>query len=291
MFRMFEKHALLANYLSYFWRGHNGLPSFALHKGTISDRMTHQPLSSELKRIAELVQKHENSTWSALDRDHVLAEIRTVYARLLEVPLGMAPRSEQPLNAAAPVPVATVEPEAEPATLSLVQPEVSPVAQPIAPTATPRAPEGGVVPAAEATPVSQQVAKPKVEEQPIVQPKPEPKVEARPVAQSTTTAVKADVQPAPILADKLQKPIADLRTGIPLNEKFGLIKTLFDNNSTEYQDAILHLGRCANRAELFYHFDEIARQRQWNLEDSLYLQLREYIERRAVYLDLTTAAS
>lgn len=257
--------------------------------------MTHQSLSTELKRIADLVEKHENLGWAALDRDHALAQMRHVYARLLEIELTETVSVELPQPKAvplAPQPAPAAQPEVKPALTEVPLPENTVI--PEAKEAFEVSPRPNAVEAPKVETAPEPGHQPKVEQQPEPPVVAEVKVVPPPTAQRVPNVAapiaKAEPQPSPILADKLQKPISDLRTGIPLNEKFGLIKNLFDNNSTEYQDAILHLGRCANRAELLYHFDEISRQRKWNIEEAQYLQFREYIERRAIYLDLTTPA-
>ena len=83
------------------------------------------------------------------------------------------------------------------------------------------------------------------------------------------------------LAGKLnQKPISDLRSGIPLNEKFGFIQNLFQNNASDYGDAIMKMNNSERQEEALAHFDKLAARMSWAAENSQVKTLRSYIERR-----------
>ena len=83
------------------------------------------------------------------------------------------------------------------------------------------------------------------------------------------------------LASKLnQKPISDLRSGIPLNEKFGFIQNLFQNNASDYGDAIMKMNNSEEQEEALAYFDKLAGRKKWDVENSQVKTLRSYIERR-----------
>ncbi len=83
------------------------------------------------------------------------------------------------------------------------------------------------------------------------------------------------------LAGKLnQKPISDLRSGVPLNEKFGFIQKLFLNNASDYGDAILKMNNAQDQSEALEYFDKLSERKQWDVEDVQVKHLRSYIERR-----------
>lgn len=83
------------------------------------------------------------------------------------------------------------------------------------------------------------------------------------------------------LASKLnQKPISDLRSGVPLNEKFGFIQNLFQNNASDYGDAIMKMNNSEEQEEALAYFDKLAGRKNWDVENPQVKTLRSYIERR-----------
>lgn len=83
------------------------------------------------------------------------------------------------------------------------------------------------------------------------------------------------------LAGKLnQKPISDLRSGVPLNEKFGFIQNLFQNNASDYGDAIMKMNNAEDQEVALTYFDKIADRKGWDSENVQVRTLRNYIERR-----------
>ncbi|MCB0755497.1 MAG: hypothetical protein H6602_13390 [Flavobacteriales bacterium] len=93
-----------------------------------------------------------------------------------------------------------------------------------------------------------------------------------------------------ILAGQLgKKPLEDLRTGIPLNEKFGIIRGLFAGNASDFGDAVLKLNNAASATEM-KHYLEIMKQRfGWDVESDAYQTFSVYVERKMMTLQLSNA--
>ena len=130
---------------------------------------------------------------------------------------------------------------------------------------------------------------------------PEPVVDAIPEQKEETVAEAETPSPEPVqaeipvevesqkendpdegtLAGKLnQKPISDLRSGIPLNEKFGFIQNLFQNNASDYGDAIMKMNNAEDQEIALSYFDKVAGRKKWDSENTQVRALRNYIERR-----------
>ena len=139
------------------------------------------------------------------------------------------------------------------------------------------------------------IAEKQVAVEPIKKNAPKPK----PVSESTQVpAAKAESKPKPAivestvaepetptdegtLAGKLnQKPIADLRSGIPLNEKFGFIRNLFANNASDYADAILKLNNFETAEQAIGYVAKLTDRKSWDVEDPYVKNFRSYVERR-----------
>ena len=131
------------------------------------------------------------------------------------------------------------------------------------------------------------------------EPEPQAAVNSEPVAPvSKATKVVAKKEPSLVevkesdprqevdsdegtLAGKLnQKPITDLRSGIPLNEKFGFIQNLFQNNASDYGDAILKMNNANDQDEALSYFNKLTERKAWDMENAQVKSLRSYIERR-----------
>ncbi|MBL4585725.1 MAG: hypothetical protein JKX84_01505, partial [Flavobacteriales bacterium] len=84
-----------------------------------------------------------------------------------------------------------------------------------------------------------------------------------------------------ILAGKLnQKPLEDLRTGIPLNEKFGMIRNLFSGNASDFGDAVLKLNNAASSEEMAHYLGLLKQRFSWDAESESYIAFAGYVERR-----------
>lgn len=196
------------------------------------------------ERITERIEDIPNG-FRAIDKDALLSDIRDLYDAVQNLePSGENSLPQQVEGEAAPEPSPAPEPE--------------PVAE--------------VEPAPEPEPTSE----------------PEPVAEVEQSVQEPTPAHTEAVVPEAdpdegTLAGKLnQKPISDLRSGIPLNEKFGFIQNLFQNNASDYGDAILKMNNATESDEALLHFETIASRKGWDAENPQVRTLRTYVERRHI---------
>jgi len=235
--------------------------------------MAMSTLDSQLQRISERI-VHLNDQPSAMTRDLLLQALRECYDEVLQMPLPAAtvnaPVRKEP-ELVAPV---VAEPVAE------VKEEPAQTPAPVA-----KVPE---------EPVEVRTPEPIVETKPEVPaPAPAP-AEAKPtpaptptVAQASTenshTAVKAErANNDAILAGKLnRKPVADLQSGIPLNEKFGIIRNLFAGNASDFGDAVLKLNNSRSAEELKHYFQLLTQRRGWDMEQESYQVFLDYVDRKA----------
>jgi len=125
------------------------------------------------------------------------------------------------------------------------------------------------------------------------------------VSEAPVAAETKEEQPAPrpllgkpdakpnnesILAGKLnRKPITDLSSGIPLNEKFGIIRNLFSGNASDFGDAVLKLNNSKSAAELKHYFQLLTQRRDWDMENESYQIFLGYVERKAGSLQTSEA--
>jgi hypothetical protein len=209
-------------------------------------------LSEQLQRITNRIAQFSNNP-SALSRDMVLEELRNCYDVVLQMPLTqelkqpVVPAAKQP-EPAAPTPVIQKNEEEHPEVVAEVKAQIL----------------------ADETPsVSPVVTAPK----PIASIEPQPAI---------ATKIEKENNDA-ILAGKLNhKPIADLRSAIPLNEKFGIIKHLFSGNASDFGDAILKLNNSRSEEEMRHYFKLLSQRNSWDLESESYEVLSSYVERRAI---------
>lgn len=194
------------------------------------------------ERITERIENIPNG-FRAIDKDALLSDIRDLYDAVLDLEPSTEITSPQQVEA-------------------VTEPEPTPVAEP--------EPVAEVLPAPEPEPTPEPVAE-------VVEPIEEPK------PAFSEAAVTETVVDEGTLAGKLnQKPISDLRSGIPLNEKFGFIQNLFQNNASDYGDAILKMNSAAEQDEALSHFDTIASRKGWDAENPQVRTLRTYVERRHI---------
>jgi hypothetical protein len=227
--------------------------------------MAMSTLDSQLQRISESI-AHLNDQPSAMARDLLLQALRECYDEVLQVPLAAAtqhsPARKEP-QIVAPVvaePVAqiTVEPVHIPAPVVAREPE--PVVEEIPEVAAPAAVEVEAEPAPAPTP-------------PVAQSSAENNHKAVKTEQANNDA---------ILAGKLnRKPIADLQSGIPLNEKFGIIRNLFAGNASDFGDAVLKLNNSRSPEELKHYFQLLTQRRGWDMEQESYHVFLDYVDRKA----------
>lgn len=225
-------------------------------------------LDSHLQRISERI-THLSDRPSAMARDLLLAELRECYDAVLRMPT-TAESAEQPIavNPVAtqeepPVQVAetpvTVVEEAAP------EPEAAPAPEPVA----------EAVPEVQAEPIPAPVA----QEEPV----PAMKPSATDIKENSHTSVKAEkTNNDAILAGKLnRKPVTDLSSGIPLNEKFSIIRNLFAGNASDFGDAVLKLNNSRSADELKHYFQLLTQRKGWDMESESYQVFLDYVDRKA----------
>jgi hypothetical protein len=83
------------------------------------------------------------------------------------------------------------------------------------------------------------------------------------------------------VANRLQqKPLADIRAAIGINEKFLFINELFNGNLTEYNQAVQALNTAQNLARGLEIFEAYRSRYGWNPKLTSFLKLRDLVERR-----------
>lgn len=242
-------------------------------------------INSHLQRLNERIAQL-NDRPSALVRDMVLEELRQCYDAVLNLSLAM---QEAPVQAPRPRAVVSMyEPPVEETPAAKEQPEARPTLAET-PTPTPPASEPVVLALAPTPLAPEQPA----EEQPApVRSRFMVSVSETPDAPAPATPPKADLtgselkterpNDSAILAGRLNaKPITDLQSGIPLNEKFGLIRNLFAGNASDFGDAVLKLNNSRSADELKHYFQLLGQRRNWDVESESYRVLQSYVERKA----------
>lgn len=218
-----------------------------------------------LSRLNEL-----ENTPSELLKDALLADLREVYDSVK--------RFELVESISAPEVVAAAEPEV-----------VEKVEAPAPVKEEVKAPVVEEEPVEE-TPVAEKME----EEKPVEKIKPAPKSE--PVAAKKPLIGKEEVNVEE--ADKKtlggqlnRKPLEDLRSGIPLNEKFGIIRTLFKGNASDFGDAVLKLNNAANGTEMTHYLNLLQQRFGWDMESEAYRNFYTYVERKMLSLETSDANS
>lgn len=217
-------------------------------------------LKDQLKRLNERVKEMEANP-SELAKDALLAELRTFYDVTKAVKISAkkpdAPKASKPEPVAKPEPVveATPEPVAEKAK------------EPVKEVVAEKAPE----------PVAEKPAEKK-----------EPKPAKEPmIAEKQTDEGDSNEK---ILAGQFNKtPLSDLRSGIPLNEKFGIIRNLFKGNASDFGDAVLKLNNAANEKEMTHYMGLLKQRFSWDEEAEAYKNFVGYVERKKLTLQPSNA--
>lgn len=215
--------------------------------------MTMATLEAQLQRISERI-AHFGEHPSSMTRDILLGELRQCYELVLQMEL-------------------TTERDA-----------ASEVVQPSEMT---HREENSVVDKTEAPEKTASVAEEMIVETPVTR----DDIDVSATAESTesasiSVAAKAEkTNDGAILAGKLnRKPIADLQSGIPLNEKFGIIRNLFGGNASDFGDAVLKMNHLATPEELKQYFLVLAQRRDWDTESESYHLFLSYVDRKAAGL-------
>lgn len=229
-------------------------------------------LNNRLNRLAERVEELEKNP-SELTKDNLLAEVRAFYdvVKATELQTAQLPIVEE---VAVPEPVA--ETPAEPVAEVEPEPEPEVVPEPIAEVKEELVVEETVEPTPEPALVAEvpKVETPVAKKEPLIG-----KVEANTEASDRN-----------ILAGKLNhKPLQDLRSGIPLNEKFGIIRSLFKGNASDFGDAVLKLNNAASVDEMSHYLTLLGQRFGWDQESEAYRSFFVYVERKMMTLQPSNA--
>jgi len=129
----------------------------------------------------------------------------------------------------------------------------------------------------------------------------------KPVEESFENSIPANPQPVPgMLADKfntgnkslsetmassqnqggmgsriLFQPIADLNTGIGLNDKFSFISDLFGNNTVQYDEAIMRINKAVNLDEANWILQKY-HSAVWEQKHESLARLKDFVKRRFI---------
>ena len=213
-------------------------------------------LKVQLEKVLARVDEFENHS-SELTKDALLAELRSFYDLAKNVSVDTVSETladqPEPIAEVAPEPVATTpEPVAEKTVEEPVVEELTPEPEPI---------------------------------QQEVEPEPEPVVaeEKKPLIGKEEEPKQLDEK---ILAGQLsRKPLEDLTTGIPLNEKFGIIRGLFQGNATDYGDAVLKLNNAASSTEMQHYMSLLEQRYNWDTESKPYQEFLVFVSRKMLTLE------
>jgi hypothetical protein len=222
-------------------------------------------LTEQLKKLKNRLEELEN-TPSELTKDALLADVRGFYDAVKAL---------------------SVDEEVEVPAAPKQAPEVVASEQIDAPQET-----------VEQAPVAEELPEPEVEPEPVaVVEIPEAEVEqpaTESVAEKPSMIGNNDAMPKAndekILAGQLgRKPLEDLRTGIPLNEKFGIIRGLFKGNASDYGDAVLKLNNAASKTEMQHYLDLLKQRFGWDVDSEAYQEFSVYVERKMLTLEALDA--
>lgn len=98
---------------------------------------------------------------------------------------------------------------------------------------------------------------------------------------SLSEAIASSQQPAGPGPRLMLQPIADLNTGIGLNDKFSFISELFANNPAQYEEAISRINRAVNLDEANWIMQKYHIQ-AWEYKQETLTRLMEFIKRRFI---------
>lgn len=261
-------------------------------------------LRNQLKSVNDRADELANNP-SELTKDALLAQLRSFYDVVKGLELDEA---EVPVVIAKPkAVVAAPQPTAEPATKKVAktpEPETVeeeskvPLAEKVVETPVEKkAAELDIAPVVEkkvelpeekkvvenpAPPVAEPVVEsPKVEEK--------PKAKKEPLIGKDEPVSSGDKK---ILAGQFNKaPLSDLRSAIPLNEKFGIIRNLFKGNASDFGDAVLKLNNAANAKEVTHYMELLKQRFEWDERTESYQNFSGYVDRKILGLAPSNADS
>ncbi len=252
-------------------------------------------LKDQLNKLNERVEELETNP-SELTKDALLAEVRAFYDAVKNTELKAVAKAPKAAPAAkevvAPAPVVEAIPvkeerKPEPVAVAPAEPVVEKTPEPVVEVPTPVAEIPEPVAEAPKKVVEEPVAEAKpVVETPVAEEKPKAKKEPM-IGKEEPVSKAADKK---ILAGQFnQEPLADLRSGIPLNEKFGIIRNLFKGNASDFGDAVLKLNNAANSKEMAHYIELLTQRFEWDDRTEAYQSFMGYVERKMLTLKPSNA--
>lgn len=274
-------------------------------------------LRNQLKNVNDRADELANNP-SELTKDALLAQLRSFYDVVKGLQWEDSPEVVLTPKAVAmtPPPAAVAEVEKAPAP----EPIPETVAKKVAKVAVPEtvteevkapvaeekveAPVEAKAPEPVAAPIAEkQVELPAEEKAPgvpkafVAEPVAEaPKVEEKPRAKKEPLIGKDEPVVAggdkKILAGQFNNaPLTDLRSAIPLNEKFGIIRNLFKGNASDFGDAVLKLNNAASVKEVTHYMELLKQRFEWDERTESYQNFSGYVNRKILGLSPSNADS
>jgi len=236
---------------------------------------TFKTIGQENLNRKNVVEPPKVSVTSHISREHAYAQPEQGY------------ETEKPAVAESVATMQTPEPEEEPIPLYTPEPDPEPVA----------AAETLNVPLAEEAawiepqpPVSQETFAPQPEvtenskpiyEQPLQQGAASTLAEKFNTSKSLSETIASSQASAGTGPRMLLQPIADLNTGIGLNDKFSFISELFGNNPAIYEEAITRINRAVNIDEANWILQKY-HSHEWDHKHETHNRLKDFIKRRFI---------
>lgn len=92
----------------------------------------------------------------------------------------------------------------------------------------------------------------------------------------------ASTQPQGFMGSRIQfQPIANLITGIGLNDKFSFISDLFANNTAQYEEAIHRINKAVNIDEANWILQKY-HSAEWDTKQETLARLKDFVKRRFI---------
>jgi len=92
----------------------------------------------------------------------------------------------------------------------------------------------------------------------------------------------ASTQPQGFMGSRIQfQPIANLITGIGLNDKFSFISDLFANNTAQYEEAIHRINKAVNIDEANWILQKY-HSAEWETKHETLARLKDFVKRRFI---------
>jgi hypothetical protein len=241
--------------------------------------------SEQLIKLNERAQELSENP-SELAKDALLADVIAFYDEVKALKLQAKKVAVKKTPAPKPVvePVPVVVPTPEPVAEVVPEPVVEVAPEPKKEVVE-KAPE--VVTEVPAEKEEPKPAKEPVAEKPVEKEEPAKAAKEPMIAENKAEDGDKDEK---ILAGQFNKePLKDLRSGIPLNEKFGIIRNLFKGNASDFGDAVLKLNNAANTEEMSHYMELLSQRFTWDMESEAYKSFLGYVERKKMTLQPSAA--